>query len=629
MMKKIILSCFLAIPFGLEAQENPEKEIKTEVGQVTVFLDGAQVSRKKEVLLQKGKNTLRFSGLSPYIDASSIQVKVSGNLTILAVNHQQNYLDKLLKSEELKNLEKKQEELEQKIKEEETHLSVLRDEMKFMEINRNIGGTAQGISTANLRETAEYYRNSLYRLRFGEVEKNIALEKLHKELLDILNQINTITGRKEFPSGEIILSVDAKSTLSTEFEISYLVSNASWFPSYDIRAKSVSEPVNIIYKANVRQDTKVDWKDVKITLSTSDPKISGVAPELQPWYLNYNAIPPRYNRSISMVSGRITDQAGHPLPGVNIIVQGTTIGTVSDMDGNYRLTLPPNASLLSISYVGYQSQEVPIDTEYKNIQLSEEVNALEELAITGYGGRKKSLAREAIQGQVAGVMVADDAVRIKENYSSIPETVQARNQTSMEFAILTPYTIKSDNKSYSIDMSALSLRAYYEYFCIPKIEKDAFLIANIVDWEQYSFLEGEASIFFEDTYVGKTILDVRYVSDTLKISLGRDKNILIERDKEKEFTSKKLLGSKKEDTRAWNISVKNNKTEEINMVLLDQVPVSTLEEIEVNVQNASGAKQDIKSGELKWEFKLKPGESKNYKFRYIVKYPANKNLIIE
>lgn len=629
MIKIAILITLLAVPLGLTSQENTEQEIKTEVKDVTVFLDGAQITRKETVALHKGKNTLKFSGLSPYIDASSIQAKAKGELTILSVNHQQNFLDKLKKSEELTGLEKRKADLEQKIREEETHLSILREEMKFLEANRDIGGTVQGITTANLRETAEYYRTSLNRLRFGELERNKDLQKLREELQDILHQINTITGRKEFPSGEIIVVAETKSALSSEFELSYLVSNASWFPTYDIRARNVSEPVDIIYKANVRQDTKVDWKNISITLSTSDPRVSGVAPDLTPWYLNYNTLPPVYSKAISKVSGKITDQGGLPLPGASIIVRGSTIGTNSDMQGNYSLTLPANVSILTVSYVGFQTQEVLVDNPYKNIQLMEDGSSLEEIVVTGYGSSKKSMVQDALQGETAGVMMADESVRIRGASSYIPETVQTQNQTSMEFRIQTPYTVRSDNKSYSVDMSALSLPAYYEYFCVPKIDKDAFLIANIIDWEQYSFLEGEASIFFEDTYVGKSILDVRYVSDTMKISLGRDKNILVEREKEKEFTSKKWLGSKKEDTRTWKISVKNNKTEAVNMVLLDQIPLSTVEEIEVNLQNASGAKHDTKTGELKWDLNLQPSEKKELKFRYIVKYPSNRNLIIE
>jgi hypothetical protein len=75
--------------------------------------------------------------------------------------------------------------------------------------------------------------------------------------------------------------------------------------------------------------------------------------------------------------------------------------------------------------------------------------------------------------------------------------------------------------------------------------------------------------------------------------------------------------------------VKNNKHQEINMIILDQVPVSTLEEIEVNVQHTSGAKHDKETGEIKWEFTLEPSDTRDLELRYSVKYPKNRNLIVE
>ncbi|MGC9344001.1 MAG: DUF4139 domain-containing protein, partial [Bacteroidales bacterium] len=179
------------------------------------------------------------------------------------------------------------------------------------------------------------------------------------------------------------------------------------------------------------------------------------------------------------------------------------------------------------------------------------------------------------------------------------------------------------------DMAVYELPAIYQYYSVPKIDKDAFLIANIVDWEQYNLLEGEANIFFEDTYVGKTLLDVRFASDTLEISLGRDKMISVEREKIKDFSSKQFIGTKKEETRAWKTTIRNNKNQAINMILLDQVPVSTLEEIEVTVDEKSGGKLDEETGVIKWEFSLEPGKSKEFNLRYSVKYQKNRTLIIE
>ena len=115
-------------------------EIKTEVNEVTVFFEGAQITSKKTIELTTGKSILKFINLSPFIDPKSVQVKANGEITILSVNHQQNYLDKLEKSEELKALETKLENTEKKIILENAYLSVIREELAFLQDNRDIGG---------------------------------------------------------------------------------------------------------------------------------------------------------------------------------------------------------------------------------------------------------------------------------------------------------------------------------------------------------------------------------------------------------------------------------------------------------------------------------------------------------
>ncbi len=192
-----------------------------------------------------------------------------------------------------------------------------------------------------------------------------------------------------------------------------------------------------------------------------------------------------------------------------------------------------------------------------------------------------------------------------------------------------PYSIESNSKNYVVDMTAYDVPTYYEYYCVPKIDKDAFLIGYVTNWEQYNLLEGEANIFFEETYIGKSILDVRFISDTLSLSLGRDKSVVVNREKVKDLTSKKLVGTKKENTRAWKISIKNNKSQAINMVLLDQVPVPTLEEIELDIEELSRGKRNKETGEIKWTLELDPGESHTIDLKYTLKYPKNRNLVIE
>lgn len=621
-MKKYTLLLLCLLFNSIYSQNIIEKEIKTEVKEVTVFLKNAQITREKSVDIVSGENHIKFINLSPFIDAKSIQIKANGAVTVLSVNHQHNYLDKFQKEKELTDLESKLEEMNAKIELENTYLEILNEELAFLKENRNISGKNEVLTVTNLRETATFYSTKLTALKLKEIERNKTLFELKKIKFDIENQIKTISSKKEYPTSEIVVKVNSKSNTKANFELSYLVENAGWFPSYDVRAKNVNEPIELIYKANVKQDTKVDWKNVKLKLSTGNPDLSGVAPELKTYYLNYNIAPPVYSMVSNSVSGVVSDSE-NVLPGANVIVKGTTIGTTTDFDGKYSLTIPNGARELVFSYLGYQTKEVPINNAITNVVLQEDASTLDEIVVVGYGTtkRKKSV-NKMLEGTVSGVQIRGAASL------EIPMD-QVEKQTTVDFEIKIPYSIKSDNKSYAVDITNYNLSAEYQYYSAPKINKNAFLIANISDWEKYNLLEGEANIFFEETFIGKSLLDVRYAKDTLQISLGIDKNIQIEREKITDFASKKFIGSRKEELRNWKINVKNTKSQAISMVIFDQVPVSTNDEIKVDILSTSEAKHNVETGELKWIFKLNPKETKTFDIKYAVKYPKNKTLFVE
>ncbi|MCK3686435.1 DUF4139 domain-containing protein [Maribellus sp. YY47] len=626
-MKAISILVLSLIFSNLFAQEIQEKEIKTDVNQVTVFIDKAQITRQKTVELSPGTTILKFTNLSPFVDAKSVQVKANGDVTVLAVNHQQNFLDKLEKSDEVKRIETKLDELNDQLQLEETYLAVLKEELTFLNDNRIIGGKNNELNISTLKEASEFYGSKLTSLKLKEIERSKTIESLRRQKNELQSQLNTLTSKKEFASGEILVKVECKTKTTPTFELSYIVANAGWYPTYDIRAKTINDPVEIIYKANLRQDTKVDWKDVKLSFSSSNPNASGVAPELKTYYLDYYSLPPVYNQSINSVNGQVVDEDNHPLIGVTVMVPNTTIGAITDMNGNYSLTLPRNTDYLNFSFIGCESQTLPITSSVINVKMLDDKAGLDEVVVVGYGVQTDAEPSSMLQGRVAGLSL--NKTKIRETESIAIPFEKTENQTSINFEISTPYSVHSDNKNYSVDMVVYQVPAFFQYYSVPKIEKEAYLIANITDWEKYNLLEGEANIFFEGTFVGKSLLDVRFASDTLQLSLGKDKNVMVNREKEKDFETRQFIGAKKEESKSWKTTVKNNKSQEINMIVLDQAPVSKLDDIEVTIQTISGAKLNKENGEVKWEFTLKPMAKKEFDLKYSVKYPKSKNLVIE
>lgn len=207
------------------------------------------------------------------------------------------------------------------------------------------------------------------------------------------------------------------------------------------------------------------------------------------------------------------------------------------------------------------------------------------------------------------------------DYSVINE-----NQTNIEFEISIPYTILSDGKKKIIEIQRNTLPSTYKYYCAPKLDPDAFLMARVSGWEQYNLLPGEMNLFFEGTYLGKSYMNPKYTKDTLDISLGRDKSIVVTREKVKDYSSTKLIGTNTKETYAWDITVRNKKKTAVSIDIEDQLPISTDKDIIVEAIETSGAIYDEITGKLTWKINLKPSETKTFRIAFSVKYPRDKQI---
>lgn len=215
------------------------------------------------------------------------------------------------------------------------------------------------------------------------------------------------------------------------------------------------------------------------------------------------------------------------------------------------------------------------------------------------------------KGGYAPVSVAD--------YVTVDE-----NQTNIEYEIGIPYSIPSDGKEYMVEVQKKQLIASYQYYCVPKLDNDVYLLARVSGWEQYNIISGNVNLFFEGTYVGKSYIDTRTTGDTLEFSLGSDKNIVVERQKLLEYSEAKFIGLNKKETFTYEISIRNKKKQNIDLLIEDQLPLTTNKDIEVEKLEISGAMHDEVSGKLSWKMILKPAENKKLRLSYSVKYPKDK-----
>jgi uncharacterized protein (TIGR02231 family) len=245
----------------------------------------------------------------------------------------------------------------------------------------------------------------------------------------------------------------------------------------------------------------------------------------------------------------------------------------------------------------------------------------------GYLSDKKKAAR-AMAAAPAMEMAKLDAEMAAPVASSVADYVSTI-QTSLntEFDISLPYTVVSAAKATTVDIRNYEMKSDYVYSVAPKLDNDAFLLARATGWEEFSLLPGEANIFFEGTFVGKSFIDPNNIKDTLSISLGRDKRIVVKREKLKDLTSRNFVGSTKKESYSYEISVRNSKSESIKIVVEDQVPISQNTQIDVSLQNAGGAKYNKTNGKLVWELDLKANETRKLSYQFEVKYPKDKQVM--
>lgn len=510
-----------------------DKRVDAKIEAVTVFLNKAQVTRKLKTRIEPGKTNLIISGLTSHLDQQSVQVSGKGSFVIVGINHNQNYLDEFNLPPALKKLQDSVETYRQQLTLEQGQKDILNKEEQMVLSNQKIGGTQQNLTAAELKAMADFFRARLTDIGIAKMKSDDKIKRLNDRISRLTRQINEQSGLLSRNTSEIIVTVTADASTTADLEVNYVVSGAGWNPVYDLRATNTKSPIQLNYKANVFQNTGEEWNNVKLTLSTANPTLGGLKPELYTWYLDFYR-PVVYKRR---------EAAGAMMKSAPAARQEDTM----------------------------EMEEAPAET------------------------------------------IAD-----------FVSTIQTTLNT--EFSIALPYTVNSSAKPTMVDIRNYEMKAEYRYAVAPKLDQDAFLIARATGWEEFNLLPGQANVFFEGTFVANTFIDPNNIKDTLMVSLGRDKRVVVQREKLKDFTTRKTIGTNQRDSYAYEISVRNTKNEPVKISVEDQIPVSQNSQIEVTAIDTGNAQYNTVTGKLTWELTLQPNETKKVQYKFEVKYPKDRQV---
>lgn len=217
---------------------------------------------------------------------------------------------------------------------------------------------------------------------------------------------------------------------------------------------------------------------------------------------------------------------------------------------------------------------------------------------------------------------------LRKSKTSASQTDVTTTTTNAIFDIKVPYTVASNGKDNIVEIQKYEVAANYAYFSIPKLDKDAFLVADLIGWDQNELLPGDANVYFENNYVGITYFDSKIVDDTLSFALGRDNNVRVQRKQVKDFKEKvSLTGNSTKLTREFEIEVKNTRKSAVTIEIEDQIPLTSNSELTIDKIGDDDGNYDKQTGKITWKLTLAPGESKKLSFGYTIRYP--KKYIID
>ena len=542
---------------------NDKVTVKSTLHSVTVYTQGAQLQHKANYTIKAGLSEVIVEGISPQIAAGTIQVKATGAVVILDSKYEYYYPQpnvQLNATEIPIKIRNAIKAIEDSIKLVNFELRDINDEIEVLVAARKIiisNGAVKGQGKVNdsiqlLKSTVDYYTTKVSELNKKisaldrqKVKKTDLISNLDNRLNDLQNyaeQNNPNPENKGIP--RIIITFMAKEAASGSIDLSYLASNAGLTPLYDIRSEAATGKISLTYKAQVRQQTGLDWNDIKLSISTNNPYANKTKPELSPWYIDYQEFRKKLEEKVKQRSEAYSDDA----PAVN--------NTAMNMGFMY-----------SYSTNG----------------------------------------------------VAEPAALGAEQFTTIVQQL-----ISAEFKIDLNYSIASDNQVRMVLVKQSELNTSFRYYAVPKLDPGVYLVAQMTKLDELQLVPAKANIFFDGTYIGETYLDPTTMDDTLNLSLGKDPNIVVKRTLLKNQSKERIIQDKKERSFAYNIEVRNLKSSEIELIIQDQIPLTTNPEITIEKSNLGKGSIDEKTGLIEWQLKLKAKDNQTFDYDFKVRHPKDK-----
>ncbi|MBL0744427.1 DUF4139 domain-containing protein [Chryseolinea lacunae] len=287
-MKKVSFA-LIALLCGFTAFSQQPIVLKPKIQEVVVYLSGAEIQFVESVSLKKGTNVVHFKGLSPALEQNSVQVVVGSTVDVVSVSTETQTLNAQDINPRVKALTDTTALLADNIALVNNQIDAYQVEKKMLEQNQHLGGAQAAVSLVELTKAADFFRERTLKIN----QALFGLTKTQSKLTQLLQQkTNELTAESQKTNPlryTVVVTVNSKTDQAVEFRLRHLVNDCGWEASYDIVAPEIGKPVTLKYKADIYNETHIDWRDVKLSLSTGDISQNATRPYLTTWILNYTS----------------------------------------------------------------------------------------------------------------------------------------------------------------------------------------------------------------------------------------------------------------------------------------------------------------------------------------------------
>ncbi len=436
-----------------------------------------------------------------------------------------------------------------------------------------------------------------------QLELLLAKKNKHDNLLlGLAHELKVLENNQQINSKETQLSLDRVQQISTYYRTRTTEINDKRF-SINKSIKWINKEVSNLHKElrKVQGDAKTQRGQIKLKIDA--PRAANLSLLITynirnaGWYPLYDikAIDTQKPLNITY-KANVYQQTGSDWKDVKIV-----LSTGDPSTNNSKPILNPR-------YLNFVYNK----PENKRLQQAKSAQFKTEVA-------KMKMKEDSLEEEIAAV---DLTPRVYNN--TVTEKQEGITNTS--FQITKKYTINSNEEVTIIEIDNFEMPADYEHYAAPELNEDVFLTAKLGNWEQYNLLPGEANMYFEGSYAGKTQIDPQATTENLLVSLGVDPGIVVKRKQLDNFKSKSFIGTTKIVDRGYEITIKNNKSVAIKLVLEDRIPVTQNKEIKIEDFKIGNAKYNTKKGILQWDLEIPSKGSEKKQFSYRVKYPKNQRI---